>query len=235
MPVVSASRPCKLVILATLAPAVMLAHAQQTDSATPLPQVDVKGASTAYDARRDDTAMKIVVGRQELARYGDSNVLEVLRRLPGITVTSTGRDTQVQMRGLGGGYTQVLVNGEHMPAGFSLDTLSPDLIERIEVLRAQTADYAAQGIAGTINIVLRRSVRKSRREAKLGYLVSSNSRARRQRSTWPNAATSPRIRWPPMPSTTACRVRASPWPRKRSRRPAPWSCGVSARCPRMAA
>jgi outer membrane receptor for ferrienterochelin and colicins len=174
MPVVSASRPCKLVILATLAPAVMLAHAQQTDSATPLPQVEVKGASTAYDARRDDTAMKIVVGRQDLARYGDGNVLEVLRRIPGITVTSTGRDTQVQMRGLGGGYTQVLVNGEHMPAGYSLDTLSPDLIERIEVLRAQTADYAAQGIAGTINIVLRRSVRKTRREAKLGYLVASN-------------------------------------------------------------
>jgi len=174
MPVVSASRQCKLAVLATLAPAALIAHAQQADPATSMPQVEVKGASTAYDARRDDTAMKIVVGRQDLERYGDSNVLDVFRRIPGVTVTTTGRATQVQMRGLGGGYTQVLVNGERMPAGYSLDALSPELIERIEVLRAQTAEYSAQGIAGTINIVLRRSVRKIERKAKLGYLVSSD-------------------------------------------------------------
>ena len=173
MPVVSASRQCRLAVLVTLAPAALVAHAQQADPPKPMPQVEVRGAG-AYDARRDETAMRIVVGRQDLERYGDSNVLDVLRRIPGITVTSSGRDTQVQMRGLGGGYTQVLVNGERMPAGYALDTLAPELIERIEVLRAQTAEYSAQGIAGTINIVLRRSVRKTQRQAKLGYLVSSD-------------------------------------------------------------
>ncbi|RYE77961.1 MAG: TonB-dependent receptor, partial [Oxalobacteraceae bacterium] len=172
MPVVSVSLTRQLAMLAALAPAVMLAHAQQADMPKPLPQVEVKGSD--YDARRDDTAMKIVIGRQDLARHGDSNVLDVFRRLPGVTVTTTGRDTQVQMRGLGGGYTQVLVNGERMPSGYTLDALSPELIERIEVLRAQTAEYSAQGIAGTINIVLRRSVRKTQREAKLGYLASSD-------------------------------------------------------------
>jgi outer membrane receptor for ferrienterochelin and colicins len=176
MPVVSASRQWRLAVLATLVPAALAAHAQQADTAKPMPQVEVQGASSAYDPRRDDTAMKIVVGRQELERYGDSNVLDVFRRIPGVTVSSTGRDTQVQMRGLGGGYTQVLVNGEQMPAGYALDTLSPALIERIEVMRAQTAEFSAQGIAGTINIVLRRSVRKNRREAKLGYLASSDFR-----------------------------------------------------------
>jgi len=176
MPVVSASRRCRLAVLVTLVPAALAAHAQQADTAKPIPQVEVQGTSTAYDPRRDDTAMKIVVGRQELERYGDSNVLDVFRRIPSVTVSSTGRDTQVQMRGLGGGYTQVLVNGEQMPAGYALDTLSPELIERIEVMRAQTAEFSARGIAGTINIVLRRSVRKNRREAKLGYLASSDFR-----------------------------------------------------------
>jgi outer membrane receptor for ferrienterochelin and colicins len=172
MPVVSVSHMRQLAMLAALAPAVLLAHARQADTPKPLPQVEVKGSD--YDARRDDTAMKIVIGRQDLARYGDSNVLDVFRRIPGVTVTTTGRDTQVQMRGLGGGYTQVLVNGERMQSGYTLDALSPELIERIEVLRAQTAEYSAQGIAGTINIVLRRSVRKTQREAKLGYLASSD-------------------------------------------------------------
>ena len=38
-------------------------------------------------------------------RFGDSSVIEVLRRLPG--VTSSGRPGR-------GGYTQLLVNGERM-------------------------------------------------------------------------------------------------------------------------
>jgi outer membrane receptor for ferrienterochelin and colicins len=174
MPVVCASHQRQLAMLATLAPAALLVHAQQASTSKPVPQVEVKGSGSDYDARRDDTAMKIVIGRPDLERYGDSNVLDVFRRIPGVTVTTTGRDTQVQMRGLGGGYTQVLVNGERMPSGYTLDALSPELIERIEVLRAQTAEYSAQGIAGTINIVLRRSVRKQQREAKLGYLASSD-------------------------------------------------------------
>ena len=95
MLVVSASRKCQLAMLATLAPAVLLAHAQQAETPKPVQQVEIKGRGSDYDARRDDTAMKIVIGRQDLERYGDSNVLDVFRRIPGVTVTTTGRDTQV--------------------------------------------------------------------------------------------------------------------------------------------
>jgi len=171
-----------LPLLAALVPFVVSAHAQQAqppESANPLPQVEIKGAAAGYDARRDDTAMRIVVGQPDLVRYGDGNVLDVLKRIPGVTVTTDGRAAAVQMRGLGGGYTQLLVNGERMAPGFSLDALAPELIERIEVMRAPTAEYAAQGVAGTINIVLRRSVRKAQRDAKLGYLASSDFRGPR--------------------------------------------------------
>ncbi|NNG23252.1 TonB-dependent receptor plug domain-containing protein [Telluria aromaticivorans] len=140
-------------------------------------QVEVKGTSAAYDPRRDDTASRIVVGREEIARYGDTSVLDVFKRIPGVTVTTgSGRSTQVRMRGLGAGYTQVLVNGERTPAGFSLDNLSPDTIERIEVLRVASAEFPAAAVAGTINIVLRKTIRKREREAKLGYLLSSDFR-----------------------------------------------------------
>ncbi len=165
----TASTSRDLAVLAALVHAASPAAAQQADTVKPVAQVEVTGKTAGYDPRRDDTAMKIVVGREELDRYGDTNVLDVLKRVAGITVTSTdGRSGRVQMRGLGG-YTQVLVNGERMPAGFQLDSLSPDLIERIEVMRAPTAEFSMQSVAGTINIVLRQSTRKTRREAKLGY------------------------------------------------------------------
>lgn len=151
------------------------AAAQQAGTDGAIQQVEVKGAG--YDARRDDTAARIVVKREEVLRYGDSNVADVLKRIPGVTVTTgAGRSTEIRMRGLGGGYTQILLNGERTPSGFALDTLSPDMIERIEVLRVATAEFSAESVAGTINIVLRQKTRERQREATLGYLLSSDFR-----------------------------------------------------------
>jgi outer membrane receptor for ferrienterochelin and colicin len=133
-------------------------------------QVEVKGALESYDPRRDDTAAKIVVNHDEIIKYGDTSVLDVLKRVPGVTVSGDGgRGSEVRMRGLGGGYTQILINGEKAPPSFTLDSLAPDLIERIEVLRAASAEFSTQSIAGTINIVLKKSVKAGQRELKLGY------------------------------------------------------------------
>ncbi|KLU38022.1 hypothetical protein AB595_04440 [Massilia sp. WF1] len=132
-------------------------------------QVEVKGAAEAYDPRRDDTASKIVVNNAEIVKYGDTNVLDVLKRVPGVTISSNGRGGEIRMRGLGSGYTQVLINGERAPQGFDISSLSPDVIERIEVLRAASAEFSTQSIAGTVNIVLKKAVKAAQRELKLGY------------------------------------------------------------------
>jgi outer membrane receptor protein involved in Fe transport len=133
-------------------------------------QVRVHGSLDAYDPRRDDTASKIVVNRDEIVKYGDTNLLDVLKRVPGVTVSGNGgRGSEVRMRGLGAGYTQILLNGDKTPPGFTLDSLAPDLIERIEVLRAASAEFSTQSIAGTINIVLKKTVKAGQRELKLGY------------------------------------------------------------------
>lgn len=145
---------CLLLLAPTLAPA--LAGAQA------IPSVTVAGsASTAL--RRDDTAGRIVVGREELLRYGDGTLAAALGRQGGVSVSGG----TVRMRGLAAGYTQVLVDGDPVPAGFSLDSLAPELVERIEILRTTSAEYSAQALAGSINIVLRKTVSRARRDVKL--------------------------------------------------------------------
>ncbi len=135
----------------------------------PVQKVEIKGAAASYDARRNDTATKIVVTQEEILRNGDTTVGEVLKRLPGVTVGGVqGRGGDIRMRGLGSGYTQVMLNGEPSPAGFSLDSLTPDMIERIEIMRAATAEYSTQAIAGAINIVLKRAIVTAQREIKAG-------------------------------------------------------------------
>src|SRR5207244_3358894 len=57
--------------------------------------------------RRASTAAKIIVNNAEIMKYGDKNLMDVLKRLPGITVDTGpgGRGGTVRMRGLGSGYT----------------------------------------------------------------------------------------------------------------------------------
>ncbi|QJR16210.1 TonB-dependent receptor plug domain-containing protein [Usitatibacter palustris] len=174
-------------IPAFLCAASLTAVAQQTPApATPTPpqprkeepqkleKIEVQADGLAE--RRESTASKIIVNSEEIQKYGDTNLLEVLKRLPGVTVDSGpgGRGGAVRMRGLGSGYTQILVNGERMPPGFTLDSIAPDLIERIEIIRGASAEYSAQAMAGTINVVLKRALSTQRKELKLNVSLEND-------------------------------------------------------------
>ena len=137
-----------------------------------VPQVTVAGTrNNETDQRRLSTAAKTVIGREELDRNGDNSIADVLKRLPGVTLGGApGRGGRVQMRGMGN-YTQMLVNGERPPPGFSLDSLPPDQVERIEVMRGPVAEHSTQAIAGTINIVLREGYRQKDRTLRISDSV----------------------------------------------------------------
>jgi outer membrane receptor for ferrienterochelin and colicins len=146
----------------------------QGEPTTPQPtsaqRIEITGRQSSTDLRRASRVAKQIYGREELDKFGDTNALDVMRRLPGVNVGAGGP----RMRGLGAGYTQILINGDPMPPGFALDQLNPAQIERIEVLRAPTADQSAQAIAGTINIILKEPPRRSQRDLRLG--LSDGSR-----------------------------------------------------------
>ena len=131
-------------------------------AATTLQRVEINaGRASDNQLRRESTAAKIIVGRDEIERFGDSTVGDLLKRLPGVTVQGRpGRGGAIRMRGLGNGYTQILLDGERVAPGFSIDSLAPEQIERIEILRAPTAATGARAIAGTINIITREGYTK---------------------------------------------------------------------------
>ncbi len=135
-----------------------------------LPTVQINaGRPGEAEERRASTAAKIVIGREEIEQYGDSSLGDVLRRLPGVTQGGRpGRGGELRMRGMGGGYTQILVDGQRAPPGFAIDQLAPEMVERIELLRAPTAETGTRAIAGTINIVLREPLRTLGNELRAG-------------------------------------------------------------------
>lgn len=158
-------------------------------------RIEVTGRRNDPDAaRRRATAAKIVIGRQEIEAFGDSSLGEVLRRLPGITTGGTpGRGGAPRMRGLGSGYTRLLVDGEPPPPGFSVEQIDPQLVERIEILRAPTAETGARAIAGTIDIVLREALRKRIDDLRIGVGVERGKPS--PRLAWTHNDARDRLSW----------------------------------------
>lgn len=135
-----------------------------------LPRVQIQGGRLSdTEERRQSTAAKIVIGREDIERFGDSTLGEVLRRLPGVTVPGpAGRGGAPRMRGLGGGFTQFLIDGQRAPIGFSIEDLAPDQVERIEIIRAPTAETGARAIGGTINVITREGFRVRLNDLRVG-------------------------------------------------------------------
>ncbi|MBA4216302.1 MAG: TonB-dependent receptor [Roseateles sp.] len=166
-----------LASLILLCPALVLAQqeVERANNTAPAPgnqqldRVSVTRQQTDTDLRRREPVAKQLYGREELDKYGDTQLSDVLKRLPGINVSGG----QLRMRGLGGAYTQILVNGEPAPPGFSLDNLNPAQVERLEVTKAPTADQSAQAIAGTLNIILKDAPRVVQKDLRLGVAYAS--------------------------------------------------------------
>jgi len=104
----------------------------------------------------------VTVDRQDIEQMGADSVGDVLRQLPGVQVNSSGNgNLEIRMRGMDRSATQILIDGEKVSgsrqsAQLPFDQLPADMIERIEVLRAPSAEFAG-ATGGTINIVLRQA------------------------------------------------------------------------------
>jgi outer membrane receptor protein involved in Fe transport len=144
----------------TICTALLLAFHAGAFSQTPTqtqPMQQVTISASALEQRAQSTTAAIVVTRDEILRQGDASLIEVLKRQPGISIDGAPGKPSIRMRGLGAGYVAMLLNGLPAPGGFSLETIDPELVERIEILRAPTAETGGQAVAGAINIVLRKA------------------------------------------------------------------------------
>jgi outer membrane receptor for ferrienterochelin and colicins len=137
----------------------LMAAVPAATAAPPAPQqVLVEARLDSDSQRRLATAAMTVLGREELDAQGDLNVLDLLQRQAGLSVEGDSP----RIRGSGEGETLVLINGEPAPPGFTLASLAPAQIERIEIIKGPSAEFG--GTAGTINIILRGPPRQSQRE-----------------------------------------------------------------------
>ncbi len=147
-----------LAILSLVTP--VAARAQETKSVDP---VVVTATKVETPAEQVGASVSVVNG-EDFQTYHYPTVDEALRNVPGVEIRrsgSYGKTSSITIRGANANQVQMLVDGIRVKSPtlgqVDLSDLSPDLIERIEIVRgAQSTLYGADAIGGVVNIITRR-------------------------------------------------------------------------------
>ncbi|MCB9957557.1 MAG: TonB-dependent receptor [Rhodospirillaceae bacterium] len=158
-----------LLVSAANGPAAAQIDAAEVSEATVL-TLDV--GEVSITANRAPTALSqvgsavTVITREELEDQQVRRVADILRQVPGVSVSSSGPAgslTQVRIRGAEARHTLVLIDGVRVNdptaigAVYDFGNLLAEDVERIEVVRGpQSALYPSDAIGGVINIITRR-------------------------------------------------------------------------------
>ena len=136
------------------------AFAQEAEGDRSIDEIVVYG-DNVYRDRAPNINPTLSYDLQFFQRFEPTTVGEALKRVPGVVFTSDVLEFDaVQLRGLGAQFTQILINGRKVPGqsgngSFFVDRIPAELIERIEIIRSPSADVSGEGVAGTLNIILK--------------------------------------------------------------------------------
>ncbi|PJG43805.1 TonB-dependent receptor [Acinetobacter tandoii] len=171
--------------------------AETTQAVTEEPVQTLKTLKLQADAtankNNDISAIaKTIINREEMLKYGDQSVSDALRRAAGFQMPSgsgpRGPGGASGMRFRGGGAPIFMINGEPVQGGprggmSIIDTLTPDMIERIEITKQPSVTQASVAASAVINIILKEPLQSTRLSgtARAGYGLYSSGAAEEER------------------------------------------------------
>lgn len=125
-----------------------------------LDEVVVTGTKT-FQRKTQAPVIVNVLGKNTLQAVDANNIAEGLNFQPGLRVETdcqTCNYTQLRMNGLGGSYSQILMNSRLIFSPliglYGLEQIPASMVERIEVDRGGgSALYGSSAIGGTVNVI----------------------------------------------------------------------------------
>ncbi len=165
---------CFTIAASTLTLAVPIAQAQSPD----VEEIVVTATRMATPISTIGSATTVITA-QDIEREQAREVIDVLRKVPGLSITQTGSlggATSIYMRGMNAHHTQLLIDGVEMAdpsatqPSYDFGHLMVTDIERIEVVRGpQSTLYGGDAIGGVINIITKKGKGKPRTNASVEY------------------------------------------------------------------
>lgn len=144
-------------------------------------EVVITGTKT-FKRQTESAVIVGVMDSKAIENVAAQTVSESLNFQPGLrmeTDCQTCNYTQLRMNGLGGAYSQILVNSRSvfspLTGMYGLEQMPTEMVERIEIVRGgASALYGSSAIGGTVNIITRMPQRNSYKVT-LNESVVSNS------------------------------------------------------------
>lgn len=122
---------------------------------------EVVDSKENYRFRTESVNPTLVYDREFFERFEPTTAGAMLKRVPGVVFKGdVGEYDFISLRGLAAGYTQILINGKRAPGvgsdgKINLARIPASMVDHIEIVRSPSAELDSQGVAGTINIVLK--------------------------------------------------------------------------------
>jgi len=141
--------------------AILSADNNVTESSHDLGVIEVVDTKETYRNRSETVEPKLEYDNVFFERFEPITAGEMLKRVPGVVFKGdVGEYDFIQLRGLASSYTQILINGKRIPGNgpdreINLDRIPAEMVDRIEIVRSPSAELDSQGVAGTINIILK--------------------------------------------------------------------------------
>jgi TonB-dependent receptor len=144
-------------------------ESQVADSPLVMEEVIVTGIrqslERSMDVKRDAQGVVDAITAEDIGKFPDTNLAESLQRITGVSIDRVGGEGQrVTVRGFGGDFNLVTLNGRLMPTAnlgiveaspkrsFDFATLASESIRAVEVFKTGKADLVSGGVGSTINI-----------------------------------------------------------------------------------
>lgn len=131
-----------------------------TETNLELEGIVVTGTKTVQRQKNSPILVNILTSKT-LSDVQACNLSEGLKFQPGLRVETdcqTCNYTQLRINGLGGGYSQILINGRPifspLTGLYGLEQMPTNMIDRIEVVRGGGSSlYGSSAIGGTVNVI----------------------------------------------------------------------------------
>ncbi len=180
-------------LLATALAGSGVASAAEPQQTTFIEEIEVIVVTGSYiEGAAEDAALPIDVLRAEdLAKQGSPSMVELIKTIPAVqgvvgesnqyTAGGTTGTANINLRGLGGGRTLVLMNGRRLAPstvgviGYDVNLLPMAAIGRIEILKdGAAATYGSDAVAGVVNFITKQGFEGMSLEASYNYVEDSD-------------------------------------------------------------
>jgi TonB-dependent receptor len=170
---------------------VMAQEAADPADATEVIQVKgVRGSlSQSMDIKRQSSGVVDAISAVDMGKFPDTNLAESLQRITGVSINRVnGEGSEVTVRGFGGNFNLITLNGRQMPAAnvstitgnpqdkgstgssrsFDFSNIASEGVSGIEVYKTGQAAIPSGGIGATVNINTLKPLAQGKNRASVG-------------------------------------------------------------------